>query len=169
MRHKMSREDQALARDFAARRYANNRSAGVSDARVGYGGDDTDPDYVGMMGEIAFGRVFGLEPDWSVEPRKGGVDYQVGGLGIDVKATHWRNGRLLATHWKTEDDTVYVLAIVNQLDVFFPGWAYACELIRPERKRELIEDKPTYAMNQAELRPMEIMAEVLNPGLLLQR
>jgi hypothetical protein len=93
--------EQAFCRYLAARRYASNRSAGVRDGKIGpQGAAQTDLD--GIAAEIAVARLLNLYPDTSISPRHGGAEL-VSRLGhtLDVKATRYAGGRLLAVAGKS--------------------------------------------------------------------
>jgi hypothetical protein len=93
--------EQAFCRYLAERRHASNRSAGVRDGKIGpQGAAQTDLD--GIAAEIAVARLLNLYPDTSISPRHGGAEL-VSRLGhtLDVKATRYAGGRLLAVAGKS--------------------------------------------------------------------
>jgi len=85
-------------------RYASCREAGVFNARVGKQ-SDAFTDQNGLAGELAFCKIFGIPKEQLsiAEPKsalkgedKGGDVILPGGLTVDVKTTHWPDGRLIA-------------------------------------------------------------------------
>lgn len=161
---KLTYEEQALAIDIGAQRYSSNRTSGTVDRRRDALMTEVGPDEWGMMGEMGFAKLMGIEPDLNIAPRQGTTDFVIGGIGIDVKATPRKRGQLIATPSKVHcnDSDVYVLAIVNCLMVSFPGWAMDYELLNPSRKTDLGRG-PTYALRQEELRPIETLIADLSP------
>lgn len=146
--------EMAVAQAVAAMRHGINRASSVSNSRVGPQSDyQTDLD--GLVAEIAWAKWRNCYPDLSVSPRSGGADALVSGKRVDIKATRYANGRLLAVPSKHKDDAdVYVLAIVNESTVRFPGWAYSDELLSEQNLTDLGHG-PTYAMTQDQLRPFK--------------
>lgn len=72
----------------------------------------------GFLAEIAFAKAFNLYPDFSISVRSGGADFVINGKTVDVKATRYTNGKLLATLNKATDPCdYYVLGVVQQDNV----------------------------------------------------
>lgn len=146
--------EMAVASVLAAMRHGINRGHQVKNSKVGPQSDyETDLD--GLVAEIAFCRWKNICPDMTVKPRAGGADCIVDGRKVDIKATRRKDGRLLAVVSKSVSDVeLYVLAIVNNNEVTFAGWASAKELLQPTNIIDLGHG-PTYAMDQADLRPFK--------------
>jgi hypothetical protein len=146
--------EMAVAQMVASMRNAINRASKVGNSRVGPQSDyQTDLD--GLVAEIAWAKWQNCWPDLSVSPRAGGADAVTGDARVDIKATRYVNGKLLAVPSKNQGDAdVYVLAIVRENEVRFPGWAYADELLSDNNLTNLGHG-PTYAMTQEELRPFK--------------
>lgn len=108
-----------------------------------------------MIAEIAWHKHVGTYPDLSIKPRAGSADAVINGRRVDIKATHRRDGKLLATTSKSQDDAdVFVLAIVNEDIVDFVGWATAGGLLSPETITDLGYG-PTHAIPQERLHPFK--------------
>lgn len=146
--------DLALAQLLSALRNQVNRSATVTNGRVGPQSDhQTDMD--GMVAEMAFCRAHNYWPDLSIAPRSGSADC-IGrdGRRIDIKATRYRNGKLLAVPGKRQEPSdIYVLGVVSDEHVDFIGWASAAELLNDSNLIDLGHG-PTYALPQDRLHPM---------------
>ena len=128
-----------------------NRRGGVSDKKIGpQNGLVADQDAI--LGELAFAMLNNVWPDLSMTPRSGSADGRVGKYRYDVKTTRRRDGRLVATLKTNPDVDVYVLAILDDEQVLFPGYALAAELCHESRITNLSHG-PTYAMDQDQLRP----------------
>jgi hypothetical protein len=114
---------------------------------------------IGFGAELAFCKMFNCYPDFDIRPRQGTADCSRFGEAIDVKATTYARGRLLAVPRKEvlAADT-YALMIVEWAyreddpdAVFrFAGFARAAELLAPERLTDLGHG-PTFALDQSHL------------------
>lgn len=107
------------------------RSNNVKDAKMS-NIKGADIDFDGMVGEYAFCKRYNLFLDITAYPRSGSYDCLYNGKRVDVKTTRHKNGRLLCTLKNNEDVDVYVLAIIDGYDVYFPGWVYKDELRKPD-------------------------------------
>ena len=126
------------------------RNANVKDAKIGpQSGIDGDKD--GILGELGFCRLMNVWPDIGLSPRSGSHDAVVGGNRIDVKTTRHKTGRLLATLKENPDVDIYVLAIIEDAEVKFPGFARKEDLINESNITDLGHG-PGYAMTQDKLR-----------------
>jgi len=139
-----------LADLLGAMRSMVNRGSNVRDAKVGPQ-DGVEADKDAVLGEIAFAKHFNVCPDLSLSPRSGSPDAVLKDYRIDVKTTRYKNGRLLATLKKNPDVDIYVLAILHDDHVKFPGWAYASDLCQKSRLTN-IKGNVGYAMRQRDLR-----------------
>ena len=126
----------------AAARHEASRAAGICDRKVGrQSGQVTD--LVGLLGEIGFARLFGMERDDTIEARSGSVDFVApNGESIEVKASHHPNPHLLIPAYliggvmtTKEDVQIFVLMHVDYHGraIAFMGWAGRGEVIRPDR------------------------------------
>lgn len=114
------------------------RSNGVKDQRVDNKMTPIEIDFIGIVAEMAWHKWRGTYPDLSVAPQQGTFDAVFMGKTIDIKATTYKQGKLLATLKKTmEASDVYVLAIVDKNQVEFVGYATNKELISDENITDL--------------------------------
>lgn len=144
--------DQAIVRRIAAERYTTNRASAVKDRSIC---GSVDIDLNGFGGEVAFCRLYDIEPDFSIQPRSSasGTDYGdciLNGKRVDVKTTEWPNGRLIAPRWKRIDVDYFVLMVGAFPTYECRGFIAASDLIRPERLMDLGRG-PTYAASQSDL------------------
>lgn len=139
---------------LASMRHAMNRSHSVNNSKIGPQSDhQTDLD--GLLAEFAFCKWKNLWPDMSISPRSGGADCVVNGRTVDIKSTRRIDGRLLAvTSKNVKHSDIYVLAIIQDNKVTFPGWAFSDELLDESNLIDLGHG-PTYAMSQSRLRPFK--------------
>lgn len=143
--------EMTVAQMLASMRFAVNRANGVQNARVGPQ-SFYQMEMDGIVAELAFCKWRNVCPDMTIVPRSGGADCVVDGKTIDVKATRRQDGKLLCVTGKAVPNAeIYVLAIVNDNAVSFPGWAFADELMKPENITNLGHG-PTYALDQSQLR-----------------
>lgn len=126
----------------AAARHEASRAAGICDRKVGkQSGQVTD--LVGLLGEIGFAKLFGLERDDTIEARSGSVDFIAkNGQSIEVKASHHPNPHLLIPAYLingelTTKEMVDIYALMrvdyNERRVVFMGWAERRHVIHPGR------------------------------------
>jgi hypothetical protein len=126
------------------------RNSGVKDAKIGnQSGMQSDQD--GILAELAFAQWWNVWPDIGLSPRSGSYDMLVKDQRIDIKATRRADGRLLATLKVNPDVDIYVLAIVLDKEIKFPGFALKGDLIQESRIRDLGHGRG-YAMDQIDLR-----------------
>lgn len=91
--------EQRLARYLAGQRYESNRNQGVTNNRVGPQSDEVT-DLEGIAAEIAFCKLFNVYPDLEHSCKDPADAYTTSMGATDVKATKYRNGRLLAVKGK---------------------------------------------------------------------
>ncbi len=145
----LNKAEQKLARYLAAERHAMNRRAGAGNRRVGPQSDE-QTDLEGIAAEIAFCRVMNVYPDTSLDGRPA-YDAQIGLRRVDVKATTYQNGKLIAVPWKAENPPdAYALVVGTFPEYRVAGWLPADRLLVHERLTDLGHG-PTYAAEQSEL------------------
>jgi hypothetical protein len=129
-------EVEALARHQAS------RDAGVVNQQVGKQSSAVT-DIVGLMGEVGFSGIFGMERDDTVGPRSGTADFtSENGELIEVKSSHHPNPHLLVPayqingEWTTKEPiSIYVLMQVDYpaRAVTFMGWADRKDVVNKDR------------------------------------
>jgi hypothetical protein len=119
-----------------------SRMAGIVDQRVGSLQGNV-ADLIGLLGEIGFAKIFGMQRDDTVYARSGTADFTAhDGTLIEVKSSHRDNPHLLVPaykingEWTTKEDIgVYVLMHVAYDDctITFCGWCSREDLIKADR------------------------------------
>ena len=151
MKIRLEGAEVALARHLAAHRYKSNRAGKIGDQQVGKQ-DEAFIDLNGVGGELAVAKALNVWPDLSISPRKGGADLVSNGCRIDVKTTHYPDGKLLAVTSKDPGDVdVFILVTGRIPEYTIVGWCWAHELINPDRIGDLGHG-PTYYLEQSKLR-----------------
>lgn len=141
-----------LIRIIANLRGIAGRASGVKNKRVSTN-HYQDVEYDGLIGEYAFCKINNLFLDIIPMTRKGSYDCLFNGKRIDIKATRYKTGKLIGHQDRNEDVDVFVLAIIDNSTVRFPGYALAEELYETDNLTTLGEYKtPIYAMDQSKLR-----------------
>lgn len=150
--------------DEADARNNSNQMAGVVDQKVG---DDSarSIDFIGLLGEVAFADIFGIERDASIGPRSGSVDFVSNGQNVEVKASRYPNAHLLVPsyhiegRWTTKEAChAYVLMLVDidQRRVTFAGWTGRNRLINPDRLGHFKGAmRRSFIMHQDDLTPLD--------------
>lgn len=144
-------------------RGAMARRLSVTDRKMAkLSGQQIDED--GLIGEYAFCKTFNAFCDFVPDPRSGSADCVIGGYRIDVKSTRRANGRLLVTLKENTDVDIYVLAIIEENTVRFPGYATRAEICREENIVDLGHGRG-FALPQERLRAFrgqQLKEEVAN-------
>jgi hypothetical protein len=147
----LSEEEVKIARFLGKRRRESARAGFVKDTQIGKQ-NPIDIDVDGVLAELAFAKRFNLYPDLSVGPRSGGADFIVNSKTIDIKATRYITGKLLATIKKAKDPCdYYVLAVINKdNDIKLCGMASKEKLFIEENIVDLGHGKG-YCLSQEKL------------------
>ena len=132
------------------------RSANVKDQKAGEQ-DGNNADVMGFMAEYAFAKHFNVFPDIGLTPRSGSCDGKIplkdfSVVSYDVKATHIRNGRLLATKKVNPDVDIYILCIVTDNQVDIKGYVKKENFIKSENLKT-IGRVEGYCLEQSQLKP----------------
>jgi hypothetical protein len=146
-----------------------SRMAGIVDQRVGSLSGNV-ADLVGLLGEIGFAKIFGMQRDDTVYARSGTADFVADdGTLIEVKSSHHDNPHLLVPayrindKWTTKEDIgVYALMHVNYDDslITFKGWCQRDDLIRDDRLEHFRgANRLSFVLPPAELRQLDSLTE----------
>ena len=134
----LNRCEQKIAIFLAKARYSNARSKGVADGKMG-GQSNEMTDLEGIAAEIAYCKAMNVYPDTEVDldtanlPPYDAVTRH--GVTIDVKATKYRNGHLLAVLGKKnkKQPDGYFLMIGEFPKYTLAGYMSADELLQESR------------------------------------
>ena len=150
----LSETEQAICKGIAKLRFQNNRKEGVFNKKVGKQSNEAT-DLEGFAAEFAFCKLFNLYPDFTIEPRRTEDDCGDAvlpcGNTVDVKATKYPTGRLLAVPWKGDNIDLYALMVGEFPSYTFKGFMPREELHKPERLGSLGYGE-TYIAQQHELK-----------------
>jgi hypothetical protein len=129
-----------------------NRAAGVVDRKKG----DLDPatmDIDGMAAEVAFCKFQNLYPDFSLTPQRLTYDCLTSeGNKVDIKQTHYPNGRLLVNTDKVEAETTHYVLVIGRVPKFrIAGYAEKADVFVEENLVEL-HGRKVYAIEQGNLK-----------------
>ena len=113
-----------------------NRNFKVKDTKVSKNSPN-NIDVQGFLAEFAFCKHFNIFPDFDFRPRSGSYDALYNGYRYDIKSTRHKNGRLIATTKVNPDVDIYILAIINDTEVDFIGYAFKEEFIKQENIKDL--------------------------------
>lgn len=152
----LSPSDQVLVKDLAEKRYANNRKANIKNQKIGKQSNEFT-DLQGLAGEFAFCRLLDIEPDTTIHPRASRTDNGDLSLGdgtkVDVKTTHYPNGRLLVVPWKVRTVDLYVLMVGTFPTFRYTGAMEIEEMLKPSRLGSMGYGE-TYIAAQSELKEL---------------
>lgn len=156
--------EQLLARHLADARHAANRAAGVPDRKVGpQGAYETDLE--GAAAELVVCKTLNVYPDTSVGHRP---DFDLlvregpRSYGVDVKATRYEWGRLLAVPGKAgKPPHAYALVVGKFPSYRLAGFAPAALLLQRKNLTDLGHG-PCFAMDQRSLLTWRATLDILN-------
>lgn len=147
--------EQDICKDIAKLRYTNNRSNGVKNAKMGNQSDEFT-DLEGIASEFAFCKLFNVYPDLLIECRSSIRGEDNGdvilptGHRVDVKATKYPSGKLLAVPWKKPDVDLFALMVGEFPRYIFKGFMKKDDLLCETRLGNLGHGD-TYIAKQNEL------------------
>lgn len=145
--------EQRMAHWLAKQRHAMNRQSGTQNQRVGPQSDE-ETDLEGIGAEIAFCRMMNVYPDLSLDGRPN-HDAVFFGSTVDVKATKYRNGHLLAVRGKVDKPAeIYALMVGEFPSYRFAGLMPSCSFLLPERIADFGYGQ-SYAASQSDLQSIE--------------
>ena len=148
----MTPQECAIAHLLAVMRHSTCRSNNINDKQMG-GQDAIEIDRDGILVKMTVGKPINRYPDFSIYPRKGGVDL-VGANGkkIDVKSTRYKNGKLLVHKDKSSEEIdVYILVVIDERTANVVGYIESAEVFKDENLRDLGHGVG-YAIEQEKLR-----------------
>ena len=141
----LNKEEQALCRFIAKRRYETARGAGVTNSKKGEQSNEAT-DLEGVSAELAFAKfykaypsgVFDIGARSSNKGEDSDGDIAINQLIIDVKATKYETGRLIAAEWKDHSSIDYYALVVGEFPKYeVRGLMSTGELITEERLKTL--------------------------------
>jgi len=144
-----------LAENIAYNRHEANRDADVENQRIGPQ-SDYETDLNGIVGELAVAKVLNVYPDLKVEPSSGGVDLNYNGHSIDVKATTYEDGKLIAPIWKPKKphaDLFVLTTVENYPEVRVIGFTSAESFFDDDNVMNLGHG-PCFGVEQTSLTPI---------------
>tara|TARA_R110002167_G_scaffold111709_1_gene283699 strand:- start:311 stop:838 length:528 start_codon:yes stop_codon:yes gene_type:complete len=141
----LNKEEQALCRFIAKRRYETARGAGVTNSKKGNQSNEAT-DLEGVAAELVFAKfykaypsgVFDIGARSSNKGEDSDGDIAINQLIIDVKATKYETGRLIAAEWKDHSSIDYYALVVGEFPKYeVRGLMSTGELITEERLKTL--------------------------------
>lgn len=133
----LSEAEQKLALFLAKQRYANARSKGITDNKIG-SQSNYDTDFEGMAAEIAAARLLNVYPDLQIVNIPTFDLITNKGHTVDVKVTKYPNGKLLAVKGKTEQPCDFYMLMIGQCPNYHcAGFADGEDLLSVETLTDL--------------------------------
>ena len=106
----------------------------------------------GLAAELMVCKYLNCYPD--IDEQYSKVDIVWNGKTINVKSTHYPNGRLLIPDYQGITADIYILAIGTMPEFKIIGWASAENIFRKENLMDLGYGL-SYGLEQSQLTPME--------------
>lgn len=154
--HTLSQEDQELTEKVARGRTEKNLKNKRKNLKYDKTRNDYEMNFSGVSAEIAFARMFGVDPDLTFDrPQYPVYDVELkSGLKVDVKETRYRNGHLIVMpHKKSNPAQAYALVISDYPRFRFVGWVDAWTVFKNKdgSYREIDPKFKAYAIAQEDL------------------
>ncbi len=120
------------------------------------GNHNIGKDVLGMAGEIAVCKYYGVYPNLIIGPNRLGYDLKLKDIEIDVKTTRYITGFLHAglNHFP-QHGFIYLLVTAQDSDYKLAGWQWSETLIQEHNKT-----KNGYTMEQTQLKHMDELEEL---------
>jgi len=150
----LTQEEMNIVRILGELRSSMSRSHGVKNNKVSNLADH-EIDIDGVMSELAFCKHHNIYFDPTINPRSSTYDCLYKGKRIDIKSTRHQNGRLIKHIKHNPDVDVFVLAIIKDNTVTFPGYCTANNLYKPENIKKIGYDD-TYVIENDKLTSWKI-------------
>ena len=156
MRYTLTEKDISLVKDIARKRYEYNRR--VKAKATIYGHKNITPGFAVYLeqlsygGEVAFCRLFGLQPDTEIAGHPPYDAILPNGMTLDIKTTSLPFGMLIVKETGHTAD-LYALMVGSLPSYKLIGFAYKDEIINPDRWNTRLPE-PAYAMRQNQLTPI---------------
>lgn len=165
--HKLSPEDVELGIRIGKGRNEHNKKNNVVDRKVDVKKSSEQINIEGAWAEIAFARMFNIEPDLDINrPKYPDHDCILpNGLKVDVKETTYTYSPHLLIHPKKKDHPAqaYALVVVNVPECRFVGWlpAWNCFYISEGIPRPSSDKFKAIAIPKDELREPETIESAI--------
>jgi len=117
-------------------------------------------EYVGLLGEVAFGLKFGLSVDLSDRPSGDEYDFKIGGITIDVKTARKAYNLLREAH-KPHADILVLAQYLNEDKILFKGWEYD-EAMLKQHIKDFGYNIKNHFKPSTRLRPMAELQEMID-------
>lgn len=158
------------AHDEASKRHQVSRLAGVTNQAVS-DGHPISVDFIGLLGEIGFSHIFGIERDKTVSARSGSIDFTSNGHNIEIKSSKHKNAHLIVPAYEIpewagggcgvkEYNHVYCLMTVDidNRHVTFAGWTQRDKIINQDRLEYFRgSDRKSFVLPQEDLDQLDEM------------
>ena len=145
----LNETEQRLAKFVALGRTKAARGNHITDCKMGNQSNE-QTDLEGIAAEIAFCKIHNVYPDLNINARPAADCVLHDGTSVDVKATRYETGRLLAVRWKKTNVDMFALMVGEFPTYRYAGVMAAVELLRDERLRDFGHGLG-YAADQSEL------------------
>ena len=155
----LSKIEQNICSVVAQLRFSNNRENNVVNSKIGKKSDE-EMDLEGISAELAFCKLFNLYPDLTIDIRSSrdhtdnGDAVLKNGKTVDIKVTHYTNGKLIAVPWKKTNVDLFALMVGKTPEYTFKGFMKSEDLLNQSRLGDLGHGK-TYIAHQNELKELE--------------
>jgi hypothetical protein len=148
----MTEEEHRIAKYIAGCRMASCKANHVTDKQMGKQSPD-QIEYDGVLSEMAVAKVMNLYPDFTTQPRHGGVDLtDHDGTRIDVKSTRY-DDVIMCVHKDKDPNEVdiYIMTRIKDKTVEVIGYLTSPDVFKDSNLRDLGHGL-TYAIDAKDLK-----------------
>ena len=157
----LSEAEQKLALFLAKQRYANARSKGIKDNKIG-DKSNADTDIEGMAEEIAACRLLNVYPDLQTDKIPIHDLITSKGYTVDVKVTKYQSGKLLAVRNKNQNPCDFYMLMIGSFPSYHcAGFAHSSDLLAENTLTDLGKGLG-HALTQDRLMPIDQWSRIFN-------
>ena len=139
MKVQLTKSEMAIASQASSLRWQLARASSVANRKVDKSRSDADIDHLGIMAEIAFSKLFGIDFNASALGIDSGGDLYIDDYCIQVKSTFHENGNLLLTnHDRMEWDFAVLVTTTDEQSILdIVGVISKTRALSVEEKKDL--------------------------------
>lgn len=157
----LNEAEQKLAQFLAKARHAKARNNNIENKRLGPQ-SDWETDLEGMAAEIAACKLLNVYPDLQTESIPIYDMVSRSGWTIDVKATKYKTGKLLAVKGKSENRSDFYMLMIGEFPEYRCGGLASAERLLNDKTLMDLGRGVGHAMEQDELQSLEEWKEMFD-------
>ena len=157
----LNEAEQKLATFLAKARHRKARRNNIENKRLGPQ-SDWETDLEGMAAEIAACKLLNVYPDLQTDSIPVHDMVSRSGWTIDVKATKYKNGKLLAVKGKSENRSDFYMLMIGEFPEYRCGGLASAERLLNDKTLTDLGRGVGHAMEQSDLQSIEEWREMFD-------